>query len=223
MKAVLCLSLALGVPVSAFAGIYEELREINANYPAQIDRGEQIMLTQGAQGPWPKAWVFRTIDATPEEVAAVFFDAATHKDYFPNVYRSEVVAQPNPTTVEVEYALSVPVVSDEVYTVRDVLTSYNEGKAFKVEWTKLRATSSRHIEGYLLMEEHQGKTIIEYYNYVIPGSGVSGLPFIRNKAMAQLNQTVAALAKEVERRKAEQGDRLQELVRGIRQALGLTQ
>ncbi len=210
----------LAIPAFAQAGILEELKELNPQYAAQVERGEQVMLTQGSQGPWPKAWVFRTIDARPEEVAAVFFDVETHKDYFPNVYRSAITSRVNPTTVEVEYALSVPIVSDEVYTVRDILSAYDGGKAYKVEWTMLKASSSRHIEGYILIESFGEKTIIEYYNYIIPGSGMSSLPFVKGKAMAQLAQTVTALAKETVRRRSEQADRLADLVLRIRQALG---
>ncbi len=207
---------------SAQAGsIYEDLKAINPAYGAQIDRGEQFMLTEGSQGPWPKAWVYRVIDAQPEEVAAVFWDFPSHIQFYPGVIQSQVSARPSPLITEVDYGISVPVLADEFYTVRDVLSSYEEGgRAYKIEWSKVRASSTRHIEGYILIESFRGKTLIEYYNYVIPGSGLAGFPGVRGRVMGQLNNTVAALGNETERRRREDPRHLADLVRGIRTALG---
>jgi hypothetical protein len=215
-------ALAASGSVSAqAASVYEELRAANPAAADQVDRGEQVTLTQGAQGPWPKAWVYRVIDARPEEVAAVFWDFPTHKEFYPNVFKSEVSNRVSATTLEVDYAVSVPIFADEFYTVRDTLSSYEEGgRAYKVEWSKVRASSTRHIEGYILIEPHRGKTIIEYYNYIIPGNGMAGFPGVSGRAMAQLNSTVAALGRETERRRREQAGRLADLVRQVRDALG---
>jgi hypothetical protein len=212
----------LAVAVSAqAASVYDELRTNNPTAADQVDRGEQVTLTQKAQGPWPKAWVYRIIDARPEEVAAVFWDFPSHKEFYPGVYKSEISNRVSSTTLEVDYSVSVQVFPDEHYTVRDTLSTYEEGgRAYKVEWTKVRATSTRHIEGYILIEPHRGKTIIEYYNYIIPGNSLAGFPGVPGKAMAQLNSTVAALGNETERRRREQAGPLADLVRQLQNALG---
>lgn len=207
---------------SAQAGsIYEELKAIDSSYTDQLDRGQQVMLTQNAQGPWPKAWVYRVINAQPEELAAVFWDFPSHKNFYPNVLLSNVSARPSALITEVDYGVAVPIVADEYYTVRDTLSSYEQGgHAYKIEWTKVRANSTRHIEGHILIEAHRGKTLIEYYNYVIPGSGMAGFPGVRGRAMGQLNATVTALGNETERRRREDANGLATLVQTIRTALG---
>ncbi len=215
-------ALVLSASGSAQAGsIYDELKAIDSGYTDQLDRGQQVMLTQGAQGPWPKAWVYRVIDAQPEQVAAVFWDFSSHKNFYPSVIKSDISARPSALITEVDYGVSVPVLADEFYTVRDVLSAYEEGgHAYKIEWSKVRANSTRHIEGYILIEAFRGKTLIEYYNYVIPGSGLAGFPGVRGRAMGQLASTVTALGTETERRRREDANGLDALVRQIRTALG---
>lgn len=147
--------------------------------------------------------VYAYIEASPEKAAAVFADYESHALYIPGVIRSEVSKRIDDSTMEVDYTLSVPIVRDEDYTVRNHLTRDAAG-VIRIDWTLVRATSTRATVGYARFASHvnsrTGKsgTMLEYYNFVTPGSRLAGIPFIRTRAISQVDETVRAIARRVE-------------------------
>ena len=218
--------LGLVFAVNAQATVLDDLRVKAAtdkvDYVAQIEKGEQVFLTQYVNtSNWPKVWIYQIIDASPEEVAAVFFDYAHHKDFFPSMYQSDIKQWINPREAKVQYSISVPVVSDEVYTVHDILSAYDGGKSFLVTWKMLQGIHTVDTVGSIKMEAHGNKTIIEYYNFVTPGGRLARLRAVRNKALATVSQTAWALDKETVRRAKEEDARMKSDVAKVRTALGL--
>jgi hypothetical protein len=197
--------------------------------PAQrrtINTGGQVFLTEDVRGSvWPRAWVYQFIDATPEEAAAVFADYALHATYIPNLKKSVIARAIDGATVEVDYTLRLPIVRDEEYTVRDRVSAAPGGAWYRVEWTLVRASSIKGTDGYVRFERYwndklqRGGTLMEYHNFVTPGSRLGGIPFIRARALQQVRAAAAAVVAQVERERNSDPALLARQLRALRLAL----
>ena len=178
--------------------------------PAQVtelERGERVVLTEKHAGsPWPGVRVYAYIRTAPEKAAAIFADYESHMLYIPGVKRSEISRRIDDDLIEVDYTLSVPIVSDEEYTVRNHETR-DPGGAIRIDWMLVRASSIKATVGHARFSPHlnsrTGKsgTLLEYYNFVTPGSPMAGVIFIRNRAISQVDETVEAIVRRIEGRR----------------------
>jgi len=185
-------------------------RELNDTDRLAIDSGRQVVREEKVRNSaWPRVSVQQFIDATPEEAAAVFTDYARHSTYIPGLKKSVVSRRVTPRVMEVEYLLFVPFYADEDYTVRDSLSTYDGGASYRVDWTKVRARSTKEIVGSARFEpyrnERTGKdgTLITYVNLVAPGQFLAGP--LKGRALKQVRETVTALAKQIDAER--RGDR----------------
>ena len=206
-------------------GRAQTVHELTGEQQATIDDGRQVFLTWEVNGSaWPRACVYQHVDASPEEAAAVFTNYDRHLSFIPKLRKSTMSRVIDPVTAEVDYTLSLPIVADEHYTVRDHLSTYG-GVSYKIEWTLVRASSTKATEGSVRFEPHRGVraqrdgTLMTYCNLVTPGSRLAKLGFIKSKAMAQVREAAGAIVAEVERECA--GDRalLDAELRTLRSAL----
>jgi hypothetical protein len=191
---------------------------------AAVDGGGRVVITRNRpESPWPAVTVFAYIDATPEEAAAVFTDYERHSTYIPSVKRSRISRVIDATTAEVEYTVGLPIVRDEQYAVRDHVSSDSAG-GFRVDWVLVRATSTKATDGYARFSRHinartgHNGTLVEYYNFVTPGSRLASLGFIRHRAVRQVEETVAAIVRQAEADRRRQGA-LDDRVAALRAAL----
>jgi hypothetical protein len=168
--------------------------------------------------------VYQFVAASPEEAAAVFVDYERHASFLPNVKRSRISLVLDSATVEVDYTLRVPIVADESYTVRDRLTSTvpdsGGSRSYRVEWTLVRATSTKAADGEALFAPYRDGTLLTYRNLVVPGSRIAGLGFIRGRAQREVEATVRAIAAQVVTVRASDRPRLDEQVRALRAITG---
>lgn len=209
--------------------------ELTAEQRSTIDAGGQVFATRAVEGaPWPRALVYRFVDATPEEAAAVFTDYARHASFIPDLEKSHLSRTVDPATAEVDYTLDVPVFADEDYTVRDRLRQYavpfeapasTTAEAYRVDWTLVRATSTKSTVGSVRFEPYRhprtGRvgTLMAYDNFVVPGSSMAGIGLVRRQAMKQVQATAEAIAREVERQRRAQPDAVRQGVVRLRSAL----
>lgn len=184
----------------------QAVEELSREQRSMVDAGRQLFLTWDVGGsPWPRTCVFQYVDATPEEAAAVFTNYERHTAYIPDLRKAKISRVVDAVTKEVDYTLRVPIVSDEEYTVRNTLSSYAGGKSYRIEWTLVRATSTKATEGSVRFEPHhlegprRDGTLMAYCNLVTPGSRLAKLRIIRSKALAQVRETARAIVAEVER------------------------
>ena len=59
-----------------------------------------------------------------------------------------------------------------------------------------------------------------YYNFVIPGSSLGGIGFIKRRAIDQMKVAAQATARQIEKLQVEENARLQTLVGLMRRAFG---
>lgn len=213
----------LAVIVSPLRG--QATRELTPEQRAAIDAGGEVFMTWPvSESPWPRACVFRSVDASPAEAAAVFTNYERHVAYIPDLAKARISRVIDPATVEVDYRLRVPIVADEDYTVRDQLRSAGDS-SFVVEWTLVRATSTKATTGNVRFEPYRrpasprAGTLMAYCNLVTPGSRLAGLRFIRSRALSQVRETAQAIAAEIERQRRSDPERLAAELQALHTAL----
>jgi hypothetical protein len=185
--------------------------DLSAEQRAIIDAGRQVVHEERVvASPWPRVTVIQFIDASPREAIAVFADYALHSAYLPGVKKSVISRRISPRVTEVDYVLEVPIFPDEDYTVRDSLSSSDDGASYRVDWVKVRARSTKEIVGTARFEPYRnGATaadgaLITYVNLVRPGQRLAGP--LKGRALKQVRETVTALARQIEaERKDEPG------------------
>jgi hypothetical protein len=162
-----------------------------------------MVTRQHAESPWPAVTVHLFIDAAPAEAAALFTDYESHQSYIPDVKHSRVSRVVSRSVVEVDYVLDVPLVSDEHYTVRNHLVAAPNG-GYRVTWRLVRATSTKGIDGFALFVPYTNArnrkvgTLMTYYDFVIPGSRLASLAFVKDRAIRQVGKAALAIARRTE-------------------------
>ncbi len=163
-----------------------------------LDRGGTLYHAEPRDGsPWPAVTVRTFIRASPDVSVATFMDWESHVRTLPSVTRSRISRVVSPSVTEVDYTLQVPVVSDEDYTVRNTVSRDARG-GYRVDWVLVRASSTQATVGHASFLPFRDGTLLEYENFVTPGSRVAGMSIIRNRALERVRQTALALARQVE-------------------------
>ncbi len=194
--------LATGV-AGAVATLGAQLADLTPTQREAVDRGELVVTTHtGSGSPWPAVTVYAFIDATPEEATAIFTDYERHATYIPSIIRSHISRVIDSVTVEVDYTLAIPLVSDEAYTVRDRITRVGADH-YRVDWELVRASSTKQTTGHARFSVHRNTksarsgTLMEYHNFVTPGSRLAALGFVRSRSIAQVRETARAIARHI--------------------------
>ena len=211
------LAVCLAALPAATAGLLNDLtREQRAN----LEKGDLIVLEQDIPGkPWPRVRIYKKIQATPEQVAAVFFDYNQAKTFIPDVLESRISKKISPGVMEVDYEVDVPILADEAYTARNEMKALQDG--YQASWTLLRALQTKAAEGNLLIEPFEnGSSVIRYTNLVTPSSGMAKI--LKLPAMARMQKTVLAIGQKVEQQKSKNPAELAAQVARLREAMEST-
>src|SRR6185437_7379068 len=116
-----------------------------------ITQGKQVFLTQDdPSSAWPKVWIYQSVSATPEEMAAVYTDYELETQYVPGLKKAKISNIVNPRTIDVDYVMNVPIFPDEQYTTRNTLSA-SDG-AYRIDFTLLHASSTKATVGYARFE-----------------------------------------------------------------------
>lgn len=212
--------LALGLSVVSLAAPVSGQR-LTAEQQRLLDSGQRVVLAEDVPGvAWPRVTVLQFVAGPPEEAAAVFADYARHASYLPNVLRSEVTRVIDSLNTEVSYLLSVPIVADESYTVRNriaILESADTSApiGYRIAWTLVRASSTKAADGEARFEPYRGGTLFTYRNLVVPGGRIAGLGMIKRKAQRDVEATAAAIAARIATVRATDRAALDRLLRAL--------
>jgi hypothetical protein len=193
------------------------LEDLSRDQRSDLKKGDLIVLEQDVLGkPWPRVRIYKRIKATPEEVAAVFFDYDQAKTYIPDVLESKISKRITPCVVEVDYEINVPILRDEAYTARNEMKALGEG--YQASWNLLRALQTKAAEGDLLIEPFEnGSSVIRYTNLVTPSSGMAKI--LEGPALFRMQKTVLAIGEKVEKQKSSYPVELAAQVASLREAL----
>lgn len=209
----LSLAACLAALPAAGAGLLDDL---TLEQRAEVEGGGLVFLEQDVPGkPWPRVRIYKKIQATPEQVAAVFFDYNQAKTFIPDVLESRISKKISPCVIEVDYEVDVPILADEAYTARNEMKALQDG--YQASWTLLRALQTKAAEGNLLIEPFEnGSSVIRYTNLVTPSSGMAKI--LKIPAMSRMQKTVLAIAAKVEQQKVKNPAELAAQVARLRAA-----
>ena len=194
------------------------LDELNAADRAKVLAGRQVLLEEEVAGkPWPRVRVYQLVRATPEDVAAVFFDYDNSKTFVPDLLHSKISKIISPCDMEVDYEVDVPILPDEAYTARNDLETI-DGGGYRVTWNLVRAKQTKDATGHLRVEPHgEGQAVICYTNLVTPSSGMAGI--LEKLAIGRMEKTVRSMVYQVQNQKTKQPADLARQVEALREAL----
>jgi hypothetical protein len=191
--------------------------ELNASQKDVMKGGDQVVVIENIEGnAWPRVKIYRSINADPEQVAAVFFDFEEAKNFVPNLIKSEISNRVSPCVMEVDYGLDVPIFPDEFYTVRNSLRLLDDN-SYRFDWKLLRAVMTKDSVGNFRIQPWEGRSVICYQNMVTPSSNIAVL--LRSRAIEQMKETTKALAAHVEKEKATNPAGLKKQIATLRTAL----
>ncbi len=209
-----CVAACLAALPTATASLLDDL---NRDQRQELEKGELIVREQDIPGkPWPRVRIYKQISASPEEIAAVFFDYDQAKTYIPDVLKSKISKKVSPSVMEVDYAVDVPILADEAYTARNEMIRL--GDSYQVSWKLPRALQTKAAQGNLLIEPlENGTSVIRYTNLVTPSSGMAKI--LRGPALSRMQKTVVAIGQKVEEQKSHNAAELAAQVVRLREAL----
>ena len=220
-----------GIALLCVLGSRSGAQSLSAAQRDTIDSGGQVVIVEELPGKaWPRVTVYQYIAASAEEAAAVFADYERHVTYLPKVRKSHVSRLVDSATVEVDYVLNTPIVSDERYTVRNHATKVvgqrvagpRDGStaSFRVVWTLVRASSIKSADGEAIFEPYGDGSLMIYRNLIVPGSGLAGFGPIRAQARPQVEATARAIGKRVAEERARERPLLDQQLRALRAMVG---
>lgn len=196
MKILLCLISAI-ITSSCFAAPVDPWGSLNAENQALVNAGKQVLVTEKIKDyPWPYFHIYRLVNATPVQVAAVFWDVENTPHFIPHCLKAAINASPVPNIIEVDYELQIPFFSNEVSKVRNILKSFPRDDSYEISWEVLHSKYGKSGKGSFLVVPHGPGTLICYSNFVDPGSIIA--PLLQNYAEKQVQETVAAIATQIE-------------------------
>ncbi|MEX1118814.1 MAG: hypothetical protein WEB60_08470 [Terrimicrobiaceae bacterium] len=193
------------------------LQELSPAQQGEVRSGKQVTVLQEVPGePWPRVTIYRIIPSTPGRVTAVFFDYKNAANYIPKVLKSVVSKDHSSSVTDVDYELSVPILPDEFYTVQNRLTRLPNG-GYLISWHLLRAVQTKASTGEFRAVPYGKDTLLRYRILTTPSSGMAGI--LRGKAIDMIKDTVAAIAKEIEKQQVQDPAGLEKRVQALQAAL----
>lgn len=188
-----------GILTALGSGVMSASSLLDGLTPAQIDlinRGRLLYIGHEVGKPWPKAVLYKFVEASPREVMAVFTNYPAAPKFIPNLVNARVQKEIHPWEQEVFYELSVPLLPNETYVATNILAFRDHGKQMEVSWKAQEASYFQSSVGNLRVEAYHGGTLLRYTNLVDPGSRFAMI--LRGSAERQIKATVEAIAKRVE-------------------------
>lgn len=167
--------------------------------------------------PWPEVKVYSLINASPEESMAVYFDYSEHKDYIPDLLRSDPIKYISSTDIEVsfEVSLSWPLANSKFITGNQLSKLKNGG--YQIHWYPVTHTSAKDCTGEIMFLPFRRSTLLVYRNFTFPNSSLASL--FKNRMFKNIKVTISAIVKRIESVKKEGGPGLAGYIRNLNKAL----
>jgi hypothetical protein len=146
----------------------------------------------------PLLRIYKVIDASPEEAAAVYFDVDKHPKYFPDIISVKVDSAVSPSQLFLKFDQHVVLWLHDKSRVENIFGL--KDSVYFLRWRILHSEGAENGEGLISFQDFHGKTLMRYAALVQPRSILMKIPFIRNKAIGRicdiLHQTERAIKAE---------------------------
>ncbi len=184
-----------------------------------LDR-KPIVIEEDVMGcPWPRLTIYHLVRSSPAKVAAVFWDSELDSQYLPHCQSVRILARPFPTIQEAQFTLKMPFfLPDEVYVSR-IEVKHPSSETYDLSWHVLESLYAKECTGNVRVENVGGNALLCYKNLLIPKSSFAGL--LRSQANLRVEESVRALASEVEKETKNSSPLLKSQLENLAIALGL--
>ena len=204
----------------------------------RVKKGEQLpTYTMTPNSEWPEAKIYQRVSIKPIEAAAVFYDFELQPKYMPDIAEAKITKlSDDKKEIEVAYALTVPMLGKQRYTVLNHLGKVQaEGGAdgYKIVWTYVTSDASikdiqGQVEFYAIDKDNpadkdEKDTLMVYTNLITPGRGVPTRgplgDWVKKKAKENIENATNQIAKQMNDEKPNQPKLLQEQLERLQAAL----
>jgi len=189
---------------SLFASDNQFWNDLSTQQREQLQKGEAVVVEEDVpESAWPRFIIYDLVNASPEEVASVFWNSELDSQYVPNCLSVRIIDRPCPWVYDGEFTLKMPFfLPNEVYVSRNELHPPSVGD-YEISWKVLSSHYIKACEGDLQIEtqgsgeggKKQEVSLIRYSNLVKPGSKFAAL--LRSRAGVQVVESVKALVTRV--------------------------
>ena len=181
-------------------------------------KGEFLVSTQKRKNKsWPRVKVRAFLRASPIESVAMFAAYDYQKNYIPNLVKSEIHSQKEPTNIEVHYELSMPwPLSNSHYIHGHHLKSPSKDH-YQVNWYLVKSDSAENVDGFAYFEPYEGGTLMTYESEVDPKSFFAGI--FRKFMIRDVKASIDAIIKTTLMAKEKKPELLKKYIQKIDAAL----
>ena len=157
--------------------------------------------------PWPEITHYTIINATPLEAAAVLSYYPHQKLYVPDLIESNPVKKVTPTDTHVAYRMKVPwPLKDTRYVTGNIIKQIGPD-SFEISWYLVSSESIKKTKGSAKFIPLNGKTLMEYKNFVDPDNSFA--PLVTSLMKSNLKETVEAIVARIESLAKNDSDQIQ--------------
>ena len=185
----------------------------------QLLEGKPILIEEDVPGsPWPRLTIYHLVRGSPAKVAAVFWNSELDLQYLPNCQSVRILARPSPPVQEAQFTLKMPFfLPDEVYVSR-IEVKRPSSETYDLSWHVLESLYAKECVGNVRIENERGNALLCYKNFVIPKSSFAGL--LRSQASQRVEESVRALASQVEKESKSSSPLLKSQLEDLATAVG---
>jgi len=171
------------------------------------------------ESSWPRVTVAYLLDCTPSEAASVFWNSELDPDYVPDCISTRILSHPSHHVHEAEFRLRMPFFLPEEIYVSRVEVKRTETDGYEIAWHVNQSIYAKSCRGRILIEPHDGKTLLISSNSVIPRGDFAG--FLRFPAVLRQKESVNALVRQILLEKGLHPELLAKQQKSLNVALGV--
>jgi hypothetical protein len=203
----------------AWASVPTIWNEFSQNQRELLIAGKSVVTEEDTpDSAWPRVTVAYLIDCSPAEAASVFWNSELDPNYVPDCISARIISRPSLNVHVAEFRLRMPFfLPEEVYVSRVVLTRIHTG-GYEITWSVNQSIYAKSCRGSVLIEPHDGKTLLIDRNLVIPKGDFAG--FLRFPAVLRQKESVHALVRQILLEKAQHHELLARQQKALNLALG---
>jgi hypothetical protein len=205
-----------GAEAATRAGILDEL---TPSQQQDVLAGKVVLTTEDVQGaPWPRMYVYKTVQSTAEQAMAVSFDYELRTKYTPELTYAKISNVIDPRTMDVDYTLQLPVLGPENFTLWQQISTYDGGASYRMDWNLVRADRTKKSEGFSRIETLGTQAIFAVTSFIDPGNPLASV--IKGQAIKQTSDAANGFAVQVQNEIAQDPASLDAQIARLRAALG---
>lgn len=150
-----------------------------------------------AEYVWPEVTIYSIVPYSGIENLAVFTKYEDHKNFIPEMTKSNIVKNISPLEADVQFSMKVPwPVNSSTYTTKNIIKKLKEN-AYQLSWSLVEADYVKESNGSITFGEFEGKTLFTYTNQIVPNSSFAGL--FKNQVEGDVEKSVREILSHLKR------------------------